>query len=97
MEVGLLWYDDDARRGLEAKVRRAARHYREKYGRWPNTCYVHPRVGLAEVHREAGVMCGLEGAERRVRLLSAPNVLLHHFWLGERVFKAEDKPGRAAS
>jgi hypothetical protein len=44
MDIGLLWFDDDPRRGLEDKVGRAALRYREKYGRWPNICYVHPQV-----------------------------------------------------
>ncbi len=26
------------------KISRAAERYREKYGRLPDTCYVHPRV-----------------------------------------------------
>lgn len=31
--IGVLWYDDDPKVGLEEKVRRAARCYRERHGR----------------------------------------------------------------
>ncbi len=72
MKVGLLWFDNDPGRDLAQKVGRAARHYRQKYGRQPNVCYVHPSL--------------LEGQSRRVgKLKVAPlsSVLRHHFWLGE--------------
>lgn len=79
MDVGLLWYDNDPRRTLEDKVGQAVRRYRERYGRWPNTCYVHPSA--LEKAQEL-VMDGRDGA-LPIRVLSATNVLLHHFWLGE--------------
>jgi len=52
MDVGLLWYDDDARKPLEKKIDEAAARFREKFGRSPTTCYVnetttaitHPRL-----------------------------------------------------
>jgi hypothetical protein len=92
MKVGLLWYDADPRRGLGAKVERAARCYREKYGHWPNTCYVHKQAGLSRTQEEATVTCGAEGAGEKVRLLSAQNILLNHFWLGVSTLKSEHKP-----
>ncbi|NIV32754.1 MAG: hypothetical protein GWN58_25900, partial [Anaerolineae bacterium] len=42
MKTGLLWYDGDPRRDLETKVRRAVSRHHAKFGRWPNTCHVHP-------------------------------------------------------
>jgi hypothetical protein len=83
MQIGLLWYDDDPRRALEEKVSQAAARYREKFGREPNVCYVHPTV---MVHNEA--KCGA------VRVLAAPGILPHHFWLG--VESAADKRKKAA-
>ena len=52
MDFGLLWHDGDAARPLEEKIGRAARRYREKYGREPNTCYVH--AGAGEVQPQPG-------------------------------------------
>jgi hypothetical protein len=91
MEVGLLWYDGDPKRPLEEKVGQAAERYRQKYGRWPNTCYVHPEVvgkqdggGLKLAYRP-------KSAKAAIRVLPAPNVLMHHFWLGE----ARDEKGNS--
>jgi hypothetical protein len=79
MEVGLLWYDNDPRRALEDKIGLAVRRYRERYGRWPNICYVHPTA----LNKSTDVvMGGVEGAST-IRVVSAANILLHHLWLGE--------------
>ena len=80
MKVGLLWYDDDPKRALEEKIARAAQRYREKFGRRPDICYVNP--AMLE-----------EGAPRsgRVRVVTAPNILPHHFWVG--VSEGEDDSG----
>jgi hypothetical protein len=84
MDTGLLWFDDDPRRGLEDKVGRAAQRYREKYGRWPNTCYVHPGAVTDHLGEELP-LAGKRRVSRKIRMVSAPNILLHHYWLGERV------------
>jgi hypothetical protein len=71
IEIGMLWYDDDKKRTLEEKVRRAADYYRSKFGRAPTICLVNPRMINGGPKRVA-----------RVELRTAPNVLLHHFWVG---------------
>lgn len=78
MDFGLLWYDGDPRRPLEEKIERAAQRYREKFGRRPNTCFVHPRL----VHGHSGEKPQLADPPATIRVVSAPNVLLHHFWVG---------------
>jgi len=110
MQIGLLWYDDDPQRTLEAKIGRAADRYREKYGRLPDTCYVHPQAMAAQVplggeidgaapgalqltvplsdslppepRKGRASVAGVPG-KGTLRVLSAPYILLHHFWLGE--------------
>ena len=47
MNVGMLWFDNDPRTALAAKVARAADYYRQKYGLVPDLCLVHPSM-LAE-------------------------------------------------
>jgi hypothetical protein len=72
MREGLLWFDNDPKRDLAAKVGRAVKHYRHKFGRVPNMCYVHPSMvndGPVEVES--------------VRVTGLPSVLRHHFWIGE--------------
>jgi len=71
MQEGLLWFDSDPKRKLVEKVARAADRYRSKFGRKPNLCYINP----ATLGSEPGDYNG-------VRLVPAPNVLKHHFWIG---------------
>ena len=80
MRSGLLWYDNDSRRALADKIGQAAQRYHEKYGSWPNTCYVHPQTvaGLDEKDLQVS-------RPTTIRVVSASNVLRHHFWLGERL------------
>jgi hypothetical protein len=71
MDIGMLWYDDDAKRNLDEKVARAVSHYRSKYGVTPTICFVNPKMlppGL-------GVAAG-------VQLRPASTVMIHHFWVG---------------
>lgn len=72
MDIGMLWYDDDAKRKLEDKVSRAVAYYRTKYGTQPNVCFVNPAV-LA--NGQATVTVG-------VHVRPARTILPHHFWLG---------------
>jgi hypothetical protein len=75
LETGLLWFDDDPRRSLEDKIRRAAAHYQHKHGHTPNVCFVHPSVFNDDGKQRIERVGGLEVRVSR-------SVLLHHFWLG---------------
>jgi hypothetical protein len=44
MNTGMLWFDNDPKTALTAKIERAADYYRHKYGRDPNLCLVHPSM-----------------------------------------------------
>ena len=79
MKIGMLWLDDDKRRSLEEKVRRAAEFYENKYGQCPNRCYVNKNM-LAE-EKEVG----------HLWVKPAVNVLPHHFWIG--IQGSEAAPG----
>ena len=71
MREGLLWFDDDPERELREKVARAAARYKRKFGRAPNRCYVNERA-LDDGDLQVGV----------IKVMSMPNILPHHFWLG---------------
>src|SRR3972149_3661059 len=73
MAIGMLWFDDDARRTLNEKVARAFEHYKPKYGATPTLCFVNPSVLKDKDAPEmaAGVL-----------LRPARTVMLHHFWIG---------------
>lgn len=72
MDIGMLWFDDDAKRQLDEKVARAAEYYRAKYGVAPTECYVHPGMLAA----------GQPATAAGVRLRPNRTVIKNHFWLG---------------
>jgi hypothetical protein len=80
LEIGLLWYDGDAKRELTSKVEEAVACYKRKFGQQPNTCYVHQ----GSLEREIDW--------RGVRIVGAPNVLPNHFWVG--VAEATRRPAQ---
>jgi len=81
MRVGLLWLDDDPKKEVSLKIKEAAERYFEKFGRWPNVCYVNPATLLLPQNTE-GV--GMEDVHLdSLRVLSSPLVLPDHFWVGE--------------
>lgn len=89
MNIGMLWFDNDPKSNLDIKIERAARYYREKYGKAPTLCFVHPsmlRNGNPrkntpnnDEEEPAAVKnfaaCGVE-----IRLNHS--VLPNHFWIG---------------
>jgi hypothetical protein len=76
MNVGMLWFDDDKRTELAAKVERAADYYRQKYGLTPDLCLVHPSM-LAEPRENLA-----EGKAGKVVLRTNHAILPGHLWIG---------------
>jgi len=72
MNVGMLWFDNDPKTVLAAKVIRAVDYYTCKYGRVPNLCLVHPSALENEKVQNIGLI-----AIRPYR-----TVLPGHLWLG---------------
>lgn len=72
MKVGMLWFDGDLKLDLGVRIERAASYYRDKYGRSPNLCIIHPSTAGEE---HPGSVIGVD-----VRTSAA--VQPHHFWLG---------------
>jgi hypothetical protein len=84
MNVGMLWFDNDPRTALTAKVARAADYYRKKYGLVADMCLVHPSM-LSEnranlVEGQAGKDSGTVAGTVFVR----PNRAIQpgHLWIG---------------
>ncbi len=77
MNVGMLWYDNDPRTALTAKVDRAADYYRKKYGVVADLCLVHPSM-LGEPNPDLG-----EGHAGKIAV--RPNRLIQpgHLWIGK--------------
>jgi len=73
MNIGMLWFDNDKKSDLSSKIQRAASYYRDKYGRTPNLCFIHPSMlGTTPVSTNGS---GIEVRTTR-------SVLPNHFWLG---------------
>jgi hypothetical protein len=70
MNIGMLWLDDDKRRSIEEKVRRAAAYYQTKYGQEPELCLVNTLMLESERRVDA------------IRVQPAKNVRPDYFWLG---------------
>jgi len=71
MNVGMLWFDGDRKVAVGERIERAAAYYKEKYGRPPNLCLVHPST--------------LDGESLQVvsiQVETSATVLPDHFWLG---------------
>jgi len=77
MHVGMLWFDNDTKSGLDNRVERAAQYYQRKYGQTPNMCFVHPSM-LASSAPDIGAVLNAHGVQ--VKPLST--VLPNHFWIG---------------
>ena len=80
MNIGMLWFDNDPKVPLDTKVERAAVYYRNKYGRNPTLCFVHPSM-LARVE-EAASDEHKRFTPTGVELRSNRSVLPNHFWIG---------------
>jgi hypothetical protein len=76
MNVGMLWFDNDAHTALKAKIARAADYYKQKYGLVPDLCVVHPSM-LVEPRPEF-----VEGKTGKVALRANRAILPGHLWIG---------------
>ncbi len=86
MNVGMLWFDSDSKSSLDVKVERAAAYYRNKYGKRPTLCFVHPsmlpEISTASQDEVQGKVYITDGVEVR----SNRSVLPNHFWIGVNGF-----------
>jgi hypothetical protein len=72
MKTGMLWFDNDPKVDLQAKIARAADYYRKKYGIKPDLCFVHPSM----VNEGLPPRNGIE-------VRTTPLVLPNHLWIGK--------------
>jgi hypothetical protein len=76
MNVGMLWFDNDPKLALVDKVQRASDYYRQKYGRIPDLCLVHPSMLITRPEPLPG---------RAGKVMVRPNRAIQpgHLWIGE--------------
>ena len=90
MNVGMLWFDNDAKTDLDGKIERAAVYYRTKYGRVPTLCFVHPSM-LPSLQAE-GIEIEKTGDKDQsmpvkiksggIEVRANRSVLPNHLWIG---------------
>ena len=79
MNVGMLWFDNDPKTDLFAKVTRAATYYQDKYGRNPNICYVNPNMVASPPETDSEDQ-SIKAGDIEVHLTQL--VLPNHLWIG---------------
>jgi hypothetical protein len=71
----MLWFDNDPRTALAAKIGRAADYYRQKYNLSPNICLVNPSMLADKV-------IAAEGAASKVAVRAHRAIQPGHLWIG---------------
>ncbi|MBN2388250.1 MAG: hypothetical protein JXB85_14630 [Anaerolineales bacterium] len=72
MHIGMLWFDNDSRTALPAKVEKAADYYHKKYGDLPDLCLVHPSMLASQTPDPVG----------RINVRTNRAILPGHLWIG---------------
>lgn len=76
MNVGMLWFDNDAHTALSVKVERAADYYRQKYGLAADLCLVNPTM-LVEPNVDI-----VDSRAGKVVIRAHRAILPGHLWIG---------------
>ena len=71
MNTGMLWFDNDSKTTLSAKIERAVAYYQKKYGRKPNLCLINPKA-----------LSGEKPDSAKVTIRPYRPVLPGHLWIG---------------
>ena len=86
MDIGMLWFDNDKKSDYEAKIERAATYYRDKYGKAPNLCFVHPCMipnnGSWATDKAGQQAENLSLKSQGVEIRTSKTMLPNHFWIG---------------
>jgi hypothetical protein len=94
MNIGMLWFDNDPKADLPAKIERAAKYYQNKYGKRPTLCFVHPSHlpgnGNGKQPEPGEEQQARDGEKEGKPVLMAANVevratrsvLPNHLWIG---------------
>jgi hypothetical protein len=76
MNTGMMWFDNDPKTPLEAKVTKAADYYRHKYGRVPDLCMVNPGSLQKSPSQIGEPHCG------KILIRPLRSIMPGHLWIG---------------
>lgn len=80
MNVGMLWFDNDPKSDVFAKVHRAAEYFNQKYGEQATLCFIHPSMMNGHASKlKPDEKLVIEGVELR----TSGTILPNHFWIGK--------------
>jgi len=77
MNAGMLWFDNDPKTSLAAKIERAVDYYRHKYGRNPNLVLIHPSMLPTEQKQNDDKL-----TDDKITIRPYRPVLPGHLWIG---------------
>ncbi len=78
MEIGMLWFDNDPKAELAEKIQRAAAYYRQKYGKTPDLCFIHPTM----LSKNGNDAVSQPSPVPNVEVRPSKSVLPNYFWIG---------------
>ncbi len=71
MQAGMMWFDNDKKTTLSAKIKTAATYYRKKYGKTPNLCMVNPSMMPDDLPED-----------EKMTILPYQPIVSGHLWIG---------------
>jgi len=78
MDIGMLWFDNDPKSEVTAKISRATAYYRDKYGEEANLCFVHPSM----INNGSIVKGNNRLQSGAVEVRTTQSILPNHLWIG---------------
>ena len=76
MNIGMMWFNDNPKVPLTAKVLEAAEYYHMKYGQNPDLCLVNPAM-YEQIKSEP-----VEGQQGKIIIRALRSILPGHLWIG---------------
>jgi hypothetical protein len=98
MNIGMLWFDNDTKSDLVAKIERASTYYQKKYGKQPDLCFVHPSmapVSAQPANSENAPPPAIKAG--RVEVRTTRSVLPNHLWIGVNSVNGSGANGNGAN
>ncbi len=71
MQAGMMWFDNDKKTTLSAKIETAATYYHKKYGKTPDLCMVHPSMIPDDLPKD-----------EKMTILPYQPIINGHLWIG---------------
>ncbi len=78
VNIGMLWFDNDPKTEITGKIEKAACYYKNKYGKSPDLCFVHPTMLASENNQPISN----PAKKNKIEVRTSKSVLPNYFWIG---------------